>query len=367
MDLKSLGRRDIFGILLPGVIVVFVSVYVLFGIFGGLSWPSKDSLGFELLLSVLLFVASYLAGSLLRLHAVIDVDEGVSNYLVKKWRWECKRAKLSKAVIDGLEREFKDIKAKLAQGEKVEASDVQSKPASVWARAKVMYRRQDDLEFDDWFSKKFDEWIWGVDEFPYPAWMNRLWQSGDFCTISDFFLKDSKTSIWLRDGDMSDKWRRRDFFNYCKMAVIGCGGQISDEVRENEGLTRFFAGTVAALRLSFWLLIVPWLVVALICVWNVALFRAWKLGIASFSPVLSTFQGFYLMFTPIFVLVVELIRLQIVKHFRQIRHKEVHAVYHAFYFYSLCHPELTVDGVGQGKQQARWRDRLQRYLAVLFA
>ncbi len=337
MDLKSLGRRDIFGILLPGVIVVSVSVYVLSGLLGKLPWPDDASTGLDLLLSVFLFVASYLAGSLLRLRSIIDVDEKAGNYLGKKWREECRKAGLTNSIIDDLKREFQAIKAELVQGGKVEASDVPPRLGSVWGKAKAMYRGQDGIEFGDWLLKKFDEWIWGTDEFPYPAWLNRLWQSGDFCTISDFFSNNPKTSIWLGKSDGSDVWRRKDFFNYCKMAVIRHGGQMADEVRAYEGLVRFFAGTVVALQLAAWLLCFSGFIVALICELKVVLCCAWKLGITSFSPSLSTFQFqfLHLIFTLIFICIVMGIRFQIVKHFRRIRNKEVNTVYHAFHLYSL--------------------------------
>ena len=157
MDLRPLGKRDIFGILLPGTVLVFVSAYVFFEVLLllGLGSQVKSLLEQEFLLTVGLFVAAYLVGSLLRLVASDDVDEKSSKYLLKKWR---------QAHPAGLEQEklFEETKAKFARGGG-EDTDV---PAG------------------------FDDWLFIVDEFPYPAWQNRKWQVHLPREVLDFYLEN---------------------------------------------------------------------------------------------------------------------------------------------------------------------------------
>ena len=84
--LRPLGRRDIFGILLPGTILVFIGAYVLSGVLALMQLPVGDLLEHEFLLTAMLFVVAYLFGSLLRLFAADDVDKKSSEYLLKAWR-----------------------------------------------------------------------------------------------------------------------------------------------------------------------------------------------------------------------------------------------------------------------------------------
>ena len=89
MDLFGLLRKmDLFGIVLPGTIVVFVVAYLLFGVLSVLQMPVEDLLNQQFLLSIVFFVFAYLMGSLLRMFAADDADEASSKYLEAKWRKE---------------------------------------------------------------------------------------------------------------------------------------------------------------------------------------------------------------------------------------------------------------------------------------
>lgn len=295
MDLRPLGKRDIFGILLPGTVLIFVSAYVFFGVLLllGLGSQVKGLLEQEFLLTVGLFVAAYLVGSLLRLVASDDVDKESSKYLLEKWR---------QAHPVGLEQEksFKEIKAEYAKGNG-EDTDV---PAG------------------------FDDWLFRVDEFPYPAWQNRKWQAHGPREVLDFYRGNYRTSMWSES-----KASPKDFFNHCKLTIIGSGGPLVDEVNAAEGLTRFFAGTVAALQLSIRLLVI----VAIIQTLFVAgLILAPDL-IAMLSPsaeIRGSVLG--LVFTLVIASCSRWTCNRIVRRFRGIRSKEVMTVYHAFYLDWKC-------------------------------
>ena len=84
-SLKSLGKKDIFGIILPGTILVLISAYGFWGVLELLQLPVGDLLKYEFLLTIILFVTAYLIGSLLRLFAADDIDKESSKYALKDW------------------------------------------------------------------------------------------------------------------------------------------------------------------------------------------------------------------------------------------------------------------------------------------
>ncbi|MBM4466230.1 MAG: hypothetical protein FJ014_11870 [Chloroflexi bacterium] len=177
---QPLGKRDIFGILLPGTILVFASTYIIFGVLvvlGLKSWV-KSLLGQELLLAVVLFVTAYLVGSLLRLYAADEVDNESGERLQEAWRKECEVKNISHPMP-----EFERYRIELAKG-----NDVSDIPAG------------------------FDAWLWRVDEFPYPAWQNRKWQAHGLCEVLDFFRDNYKSSMWSEN-----RTSPKTFFNYCKL------------------------------------------------------------------------------------------------------------------------------------------------------
>ena len=304
MDLKPLGKRDIFGILLPGALLVFVSVYVLSGVLVVLQLPTKGLLEREVLLAVVLFVVSYLVGSILRLYAADDVDQKSSERFVKAWRKK-HQVEIENGRISELD--FEECKIELARG-----NDVPDVPDG------------------------FDEWLWQVDSFPYRASMNRIWQVQGRFEELDFFRTRYKASMWSENRAFV-----KNFFNYCKLVIIKSGEGMADEINMAEGLTRFFAGTFAALRLSV-LVLCTGLIFQLLLVAMLILVPRW--GIALPFPAQWTFQGFYSIFTLALIFVLQWICRLIVKRFRVIRMKEAEVVYYAFYL------QLTSLGDGNSKK-----------------
>lgn len=299
---RPLGSRDIFGVLLPGVIVVFAAAYALWGVLALLQISVMDLLEQQFLVAVVLFVAAYLVGSLLRLYAANDVDSRSSEYLLKAWRKEY-RARIGA----GATRDFEKYRTELAKGEDI--SDIPD-------------------GFDD---RLFDDWLWQVDEFPYHTRLNRLWRKAQgFCGVLDFFRENHKATMWSQS-----KWSRKSFFNYCKLVIIGNGGLLADEVNMAEGLTRFFAGTVVALGISTWLLVASVITQVLLIV---ALISAPKWGGKLAISVQWTSQGFCLVLTVVLIFVLQWICRRIVKRFRTVRFKEVETVYYAFYLVQHLFP-----------------------------
>jgi hypothetical protein len=303
MDIfKPLGKRDIFGIILPGAILIIAGAYSIFGILKLLRLWDGALLGQQFLLSILFLVAAYLTGNLLRLSAADEVDKMSSDYLVEVWN-----KKHQAKIENGEMPDFEKCKTELAKG-----GDVSNVPSG------------------------FDNWLSGVEKFPYPALQNRIWQAHGPREVLEFFRSNYKASMWSESSTST-----KSFFNHCKLVVIGKGGPLADEVNMAEGLTRFFAGTVTAFRLSIRLLgatlIIQWLLIA-------ALIFAPRLGIGSIFRLNAQewiFQGFFLVFTLALIFISRWICQVIRKRFRRIRQKEAETVYHAFYLYSTNYAEET--------------------------
>ena len=299
-QLRPLGRRDIFGIILPGAILVFLGAYVLFGVLVLLQVPVKDLLGQQFLLSVALFVAAYLLGSLLRTFAADDVDNQSGERLQEVWRKEREAKNISYSMP-----EFERCMAELAKGNDV--SDI---------------------------PDEFDDWLWRVDEFPYPVWQNRKWQAHGLRETLDFFRDNYRSSMWS-----GNKASPKSFFNYCKLAIIESSRALADEVNMAEGLTRFFAGTVAACRLSTWLLSAALVAqVLLVAAWILAARWGIELILAGWK-----IQGFFFALTLALMLALQWICRLIMKRFRHVRQKEAEIVYHAFYLLSAHHPDEAAE------------------------
>lgn len=294
MDLfKPLGKRDIFGIVLPGTIVVFAAAYSLLGVLTVLQLSVGDLLGQQFLLSVSLFVFAYLIGSLLRMYVADDVDKESSKYLEKEW-WEEHQAEVKgHNMVD-----YEKWKATIAKGD-----DISDLP------------------------DEFDDWLWRVEEFPYPAYQRRVWQAHGLCEVLNFFHEHHGTSMWS-----GNRMSPKSFFNYCKLVVIKDGEGLADEVNMAEGLTRFFAGTFIALQISNWLL---YAALAIQLLFAFALVLAPRWGIVVPFPAQWIFQGFYLVLTLALVFSIQRMRHLIVKRFRHLRQRETEIVYHAFYLHSI--------------------------------
>jgi hypothetical protein len=294
-SLKALGKKDIFGIILPGTILVLISAYGFWGIFELLHLPVGDLLKYEFLLTIILFVTAYLIGSLLRLFAADDIDKESSKYALNDW------GKNDPGKAKTNTEKFNEIKAELAKGE-----IIKEVPAG------------------------FDDWIWREEDFPYPVWMNRFWSSNGFNDVLDFYRKKHKDSMWSINNSSP-----KSFFNYCKLRLVSKDEALSDEVNAAESLTRFFAGTVSASRLSIRVLDFV-LVVQILSIAIFVLGPGWGLNL----PIALDwqFQIFYLLLTLVLIFVLNRCCRLIVKMFRHVRLKEAETVYHAFFISSERNP-----------------------------
>ena len=133
----------------------------------------------------------------------------------------------------------------------------------------------------------------------------------------------------------------KSFFNYCKLAVINGGGGLADEVNAAEGLTRFFAGTVVALRMSIWMLVA--VLIAQLGFAVVLTVRS-QLGIKSAFSVQLAFHGFHFLLNLAIVLALQWVRRRIINRFRYVRLSEAGTVYHAFYLHSKSHGDESTKG-----------------------
>ena len=78
MDLFKLGMRNFFGIVLPGAILLLVLSYGFFTIASALGRPPHYGpwmANFQSLILIVLFLLSYLFGSLMRLNSAEKLDE----------------------------------------------------------------------------------------------------------------------------------------------------------------------------------------------------------------------------------------------------------------------------------------------------
>ncbi|MGC1376250.1 MAG: hypothetical protein WA821_08510 [Anaerolineales bacterium] len=322
MDFSSLGKRDIFGILMPGILPVLIGAYALYAallpfqtqvsVQSSPQSPVADILGQGFLITVLIFASAYLVGSLLRLFAADAVDDESGEHLLNEWEKEHEK-KNYKSVFDEIMGKFL---------KKHEKKDYESVFEEIMGKL---------LNGDDapGIPPDFDGWLWAKDKFPYSAWLNRSWGSYGFQDILDFFQKNHKAKMWPQSHDQESP---KSFFNYCKLAVIDGGGTLADEVNTAEGNTRFFAGTMVGMKLSSRVLELSIIFQAIVIIAKVAF--AQRAGIDITWVLDWTTQSIHLALS--FLLITALLQMcgQITKRFRTIRQKEVKTVFHAFYLYA---------------------------------
>ncbi|MGC1374801.1 MAG: hypothetical protein WA821_01170 [Anaerolineales bacterium] len=294
-QLGLLAKRDIFGIILPGIIVVLVITFVALGTLNLLGVPidlaSLSSQQF--LLSLLLFVVAYLVGNLLRLVASDKADEKSGKKSLKEWE------KVFPVQFEKNAGEYDKCHAELAMG-----NDVLSVPEG------------------------FDDWLWRKDQFPYAVWQNRKWQVQGFREVLNFYRENYKTGMWPNNGAFP-----KSFFNYCKLVIAKSNKELTDEVNSAEGLTRFLAGTVEALRIS------KWLFIAFLLLHVLFAFVVWLFHLPLAPDMLKwQIQGVYFCLATISIFALLWIQQQIISHFRFVRLKEAETVYNAFYLCAGSNP-----------------------------
>ena len=288
MDIFKLGARDIFGIVLPGAVLLFVIIYVFWSLPATLGLPALDVSPLKdqgLLLSIAFFIASYLLGYLLRLGTADQVDKESSECLLKEWR----RRKGNQA----LEENFKQLLGQMRRGE-----DVSNIPT------------------------EFDDWGWRAEPFPYPVWYLRKVAFSYPHEVREFFNQYKRCMGLVPD---SLPIAGRQFFSYyCKLVISKEDSVLREEIHAAEGNTRFLVGTYSALRLSLWvffiLLACQLIAMAVLHIREISVADLTRSHLASL--VLSTL---------LLIAGSRAAQIHIKRQFRRARLRETDIVYDAFY------------------------------------
>jgi hypothetical protein len=236
MDIFKLGVRDIFGIVLPGAVLLFVILYAFWSLPTTLGLPALDvpllkDQGF--LLSIAFFAASYFLGHLLRLGTVSKVDTESSECLLKEWR--------RRKENQDFEEDFEQFLNQVRQGEDFKESFEQL----------LDQMRQKGVSDSD-IRTAFDDWLWRAEPFPYPVWHLTRAALNYPREIYEFFNQHKHCMVLVPD---SLPIVGRQFFNYCKLVISQEDSILREEINAAEGNTRFLVGIYRALRLSLWVFI----------------------------------------------------------------------------------------------------------------
>jgi mannose-6-phosphate isomerase-like protein (cupin superfamily) len=306
MDISKLGFRTIIGITLPGTILVLVCIYSLSNIYEMCNIPLPEYLLLkqeQILKLFLLFIMSYLVGSILRLNSADNLDDKSSKITVKRF---LKRNK-----------------------------NFESATFTEWKEGKLGYYDILQKMENNTIDKKFDEIIWRYEKFPYP-----IWQFRKFILYHPFdtylFFKKFKESMKIGPGG-----RGKEFFNYCKMVIHqscnSTSNSVIQEITLAEALVRFYAGTYYGLIFSFWVFIclLSMQIIHLLLFSNsVLFFKSFFTDTYNISLFLAIVR------TIIFTGAVYIMEIMIVRRFRGLRIKEVDTVYDALYLISKGNAEV---------------------------
>jgi hypothetical protein len=198
--------RNLFGVLVPGALFLLAIILAIAtSPFTHGCWHDLDSWsGSHMVLAItILFLLSYLSGSLFRLNSAGNLD---------KWSG---RANLGGCVNNSLD----DVWNKLT-----------STPLIYPDLNEVME-------------------LWSSDHFPYPVF--QLWRIVDKCPEG---YQKSLQPLLSRMTSGAPGEGRKSPFNYCKMIVFAVtkdlGDELIREIRSKETEVRYFAGTFYALLLG---------------------------------------------------------------------------------------------------------------------
>jgi mannose-6-phosphate isomerase-like protein (cupin superfamily) len=316
MNFFKFGLRSVLGIMLPGAIIVLIACYAFLSVCilvtPGSTAPTPAGIQVtnqtlamqtanspdsnlhqhapqekllywvneqKVLTLIVLFLASYFLGSMVRLNAADEVDEESGLLSQKRFKSRCSEAEL---------KELEDAYTKLRTGEKNVA-----------------------------LPDSFDEWIWRREKFPYPVWQFRKFKLYHPPEITRFFESYRKCM------NIGFGRRGKEFFNYCKMVICHSTTPREDsvlqEVHLSEGTVRFYAGAYYALRYALWLL-VPLCLIHGVMFWVEPSRAPW-----------IDFRWVHILVTVTLTVVAFQIKRTLLLRFRTLRLKEVDTVYDAFY------------------------------------
>ncbi|RJP61087.1 MAG: hypothetical protein C4539_20400 [Ignavibacteriales bacterium] len=291
MNFIKLGLRNIVGITFPGAILVVIMLYVFVSICYLQSIPMdfiNTLTSQQFILSVILFIISYIFGSVLRLESADKLDKKSSRFLKKKYL---------KDPPDGFtnEKDFEKIKDELLKG-----------------------------NFNIDIPVAFDKWIWIIEKFPYPIWESRKIRIYHPKEVSNFY-KSYEECMGIGTKVQTTGRGGKEFFNYCKMVIANsskeCGDSLKEEIFFAEAMTRFFSGTYMAINISLYITAVLAIVLSLFI----------TLSFFGTVQTIKKYNIYNLAFCISIIILFGIIKLCIVKKFRTLRLKEVDTVYDAFY------------------------------------
>lgn len=333
MDIFKLGARDIFGIVLPGAVLLFVIIYVFWSLPATLGLPALDVSLLKdqgLLLSIVFFVASYVLGYLLRLGTADQVDKESSECLLKEWR--------RRKENQDFENDFKSLLNELREGKDFEES---------FEQLSDQMRQRKHVSDSD-IRTAFEDWLWRAEPFPYLIWYLRRATLNYPHAILKFFNQYRRFMGLVPDSPLVAGKR---FFSYCKLAITKEDSVLREEINAAEGNTRFLVGTYSALRLSFWIFVI-FLVVQLIAM------AVLHTGGVSVADLARSHLASFALSTLLLIAGSRAAQIHIKRHFRKLRLRETDIVYDAFYLVCgergddvepPCEPETTRSMSSEGE------------------
>jgi hypothetical protein len=299
LDLFKLGMRNFFGIVLPGAILLLVISYVFLTVAATLGWTLDNSwmTDRQSLTLIILFLLSYLLGSLMRLNSAEKLDKKSGRLLQE--RYMRKR---------GLSRK-----------------DCEERTEEAW---KMLQPDPSGMD-PPWDSL---EGSWEFDTFPYPIWQ--------FWRLRLYRPREAYIFFWqYKDCMRQNQIGGKSFFNYCKTVLYHARREAGDllvaEVQSLEAEVRFFAGTYYALFTGAWIVCASLLT-------QLALHPSALVHFNPPGPSTLTLYSTVLLLTTMYMM-----ERAILKRFRTLRIKEVDTLLDAFYLvhrHDRSCPECSAEG-----------------------
>jgi mannose-6-phosphate isomerase-like protein (cupin superfamily) len=237
MNPFQLGFRNLFGIILPGAVLVLVLATCLNVVFPDMGQTGFAQIGDQatfLVAEFLLF--SYILGSVIRLYSADIVDRlSASLICIRKDPWiGAPNNSLVARILHDLGKED-----------------------SLDARLDKLQDYAGDHH--NMFEPKHElmKWAWKYDSFPYPVWELMKFRLYHPEELLKFFFP-YKRCFATRER------RGKEFYNYCKAVIYeaheGKRHALADEVQSAEANVRFLAGV-------FWALLLSTLVLVISAIW----------------------------------------------------------------------------------------------------